>query len=136
MVIILEGIQNQGSERRFYDRDWNPLEVNRKGKPFKLGSSPRPEVLEKIIIQAEALSEPFAFVRVDFLLVNNRSYIGELTFVPTAGYELFSPDDFELKAGQMLDLSQSTPDWRPYLSAARDIEKQLSIDQMEQITST
>lgn len=122
MVIIIDGILNKESERSYFTREWNPLEVNRQSHAFRIGSAPRPNNLEKIIVQAEALAEPFAFVRVDFLLVDDRSYIGELTFSPSAGYERFSPESFELKAGSMLDLSRPAPDWRPYLVAAREIE--------------
>jgi hypothetical protein len=119
MVLIFQGMRDKTSQRRFFDRDWIPLEVNRTRHGFRLGMAPRPEGLERIIAQAEALAEPFAFVRVDFLLANGRRYVGELTFTPTAGYERFHPDAFERAAGDMLDLHRATPDWRPYLRAAQ-----------------
>jgi hypothetical protein len=122
MDLIFDGILNKDSERRYFDRDWNPLEVNRRNHPFSLGMASRLDGLDTIISQAEAIAEPFSFVRVDFLLVDSAVYVGELTFSPMAGYERFSPDSFEFEAGNMLDLRVIPPDWRPYLNASRRVQ--------------
>jgi hypothetical protein len=122
MVLIFDGILSKNSKRRYFDRAWNPLEVNRRNQPFSLGMASRLDGLDTIISHAEAIAEPFSFVRVDFLLVDSAVYVGELTFTPSAGYDRYSPDSFEFEAGNMLDLRVIPPDWRPYLNASRRVQ--------------
>ena len=53
---------------------------------------------------ASLLSKDFKFVRVDFYEVNNRIYLGELTFTPAAFiFKYINPED-EIKDGNLLKL--------------------------------
>lgn len=44
---------------------------------------------------AKVLAEPFQFVRVDFYLVNQKIYFGELTFFHNGGVSWFSPEEYD-----------------------------------------
>jgi hypothetical protein len=50
------------------------------------------------------LSKPFPFVRVDFYDLENKFYIGELTFYPGGGFNLFNNKVWDYKLGEMLYL--------------------------------
>lgn len=63
----------------------------------------RPNTLDEMIEKAKILSKEFKFVRVDFYEIDNKVYLGELTFTPGDGYFKFE-NDGDLKIGQMLDL--------------------------------
>lgn len=51
---------------------------------------------------AKKLSEDFNFVRVDFYIINNKVYLGELTFTPADGFQIFKNRDCDLKLGKLL----------------------------------
>jgi hypothetical protein len=104
------------------DPDWTKRDVRFKLKTCWEGDAPRPARLEEMKAAAEHLAEPFAFVRVDFLLAGDRFYVGELTFTPTAGYDTLLPHSYELELGSGLDHLASVPDWRPHLAAAQALD--------------
>lgn len=54
---------------------------------------PKPKCLEKMIEYCEILSSNFPEVRIDFYLINDVPYIGELTF--TSGYGFFTLDFYK-----------------------------------------
>ena len=55
---------------------------------------------------AEKLSKNIPFVRVDFYVVNDKIYFGELTFYPGSGMEEFTPDEWDYILGTWLDISK------------------------------
>lgn len=76
------------------DQNWNIME-----KEMKLNSHyhyhpeikiPKPKCLDKMLEIASKLSSYFPEVRVDFYVINDRPYIGELTF--SSGYGFFSQE--------------------------------------------
>ncbi len=54
---------------------------------------------------ASKLSEGIAFLRVDLYLINNHVYFGETTFYHDSGFYAFTLDIYDLKIGEMLDLT-------------------------------
>ena len=57
-----------------------------------------------MICLAEKLSRDISFLRVDFYVVNNRIYFGELTFYPASGFGEFIPNEWDEKLGDMIRL--------------------------------
>ena len=62
-----------------------------------------PEHLNEMVSMAKKLCSPFKHVRVDFYEVNNKIYIGELTFFHFAGLIKIDPK-WDLKLGKMLKI--------------------------------
>ena len=91
--------------RNFYDLQWNQLPVE---SDCPLSDYPvvKPYGLEKMIKIAGILAKDFPFVRVDFYSVNNRVYIGEMTFYPWSGCVNYKPDSFDFELGDMFKLPQ------------------------------
>lgn len=87
----------------FYDRDWNKLTFKRK---YKVSDSilPRPKEWSKMVQIAEDLSKEYPLLRVDFYVGKKQLYIGELTFFPGSGWEVFEPKEFDYLYGRMLTL--------------------------------
>ncbi len=90
----------------YYDRNfqpapfgdgYNPADFNRKIK--------KPKMLDEMFRLAEQLSKDIPFLRVDFYSVYDKLYIGELTFFHNAGFARITPDQWEYKLGQLMDLS-------------------------------
>ena len=83
--------------RNIYGPDWRPLPAR-----WTLQNhppDPRPPMLEKMVEVAETLGEPFEFLRVDYYVLGDHIYIGELTNYPGAGFEKFIPASYALHIG-------------------------------------
>lgn len=63
-----------------------------------------PAQIDEMICLAEKLSRDISFLRVDFYVVNNRIYFGELTFYPASGFGEFIPNEWDEKLGDMIRL--------------------------------
>lgn len=90
-----------------YDRNWvaHP-EYSIFGGGYKHGEVlPKPKNLDCMISIAEKLSEDFPCVRVDLYNVGGKIYFGELTFTSYGGLQDFYTDEFQLLAGNLIDLS-------------------------------
>lgn len=95
--------RNNDHKRDFYDLNWNKLDVI-SDKPTSEFILKKPSDFEKMLEISKEFSKEFPFVRVDFYSLNNRIYIGELTFYPWSGCVQFTPDEFDFKLGKLLKL--------------------------------
>lgn len=84
-ILVIEGRYSE-IKAEFYDCNWLPLESVKYKKPEK--HMKKPKCLEQMLSSARILSAPFPFVRVDFYIVNERLYFGELTFTPAGGIRM------------------------------------------------
>lgn len=87
----------------FYDREWNKMPFERH-YPSEAIPMPRPGKYEEMVAMAERLSEGICFVRVDFYQVDNKVLFGEMTFYPGDGYEEFTPEEWDYRLGEWIDL--------------------------------
>lgn len=90
----------------FYDMDWHLMPfvgLNPKCKNA-LERTEKPVALKEMIRICEMLSEGIPFVRVDLYLIQQKVYFGELTFFPGTGMGIFSPEDWNVKLGQLIEL--------------------------------
>ncbi len=87
----------------FYDREWNPM-------PFERHYSRRAREIEKpfkyemMVELAEKLSVGITFVRIDFYYIQEKVYVGELTFYPGNGMEEFTPEEWDYRLGELIQL--------------------------------
>lgn len=94
-------------KRNFYDLNWSKLDVVT-DKPNTEVSVIKPYGFDKMIEIATEFAKDFPFVRVDFYSLNNKVYIGEITFYPWSGCVQFTPDDFDLEMGELFNLPPIT----------------------------
>ena len=66
----------------------------------------KPENYNKMIKLSEKLSKNIPFVRVDWYEINGKLYFGELTFFPGAGFEEFTPEEWDYRLGELLKLPE------------------------------
>lgn len=103
-------ICNRGTDdlsAAFFDMDWNFVGSTGKAcyKDFKHLPS-APTCLEQIINVSRNLSAPFEFVRMDYYVIDDLLYFGEMTFTP-AGCMFVSECQVNGKSmGQLLDISR------------------------------
>lgn len=90
----------------FFDLNWERLPFHRLNyKPDKR-EIPKPSNLEKMTELARALSQNTLFLRVDLYNVNNKIYVGELTFFPGGGMDIIEPREWETTLGNWINLEQ------------------------------
>src|SRR5690625_934032 len=91
-------------KRNIFDIDWN----FKKGYTISFPNDDiileRPQCLEQMIQKARKLSEGFPHVRVDFYIIKNEIYFGELTFTNGAGFGNVQPYSFAEEMGNLIKL--------------------------------
>jgi len=104
IMYVIEGASDNPTEA-FFDMDQNYLDLEME--------DPRPEIPPKLPNSfdemkrlAAKLSEGVPFLRVDFFCVKGRLYVGELTFFHESGFGEIKPKEWDMKLGDMLDISQ------------------------------
>lgn len=93
--LILETERQTGIKRCWFDQDLNYVDTGKYGDNLFKGSR---ESLDELIEKAKELSTeiPAAFVRIDFLICNGKTYVGEFTPLPGGYAEFTSKWDREL----------------------------------------
>lgn len=94
-----------GLTEDFYDNDWNHLKIKRPGVSNSTKLHAKPVNFDEMLSISKILSKNHPFIRVDFYLVDNRLYLGELTFYPAGGFDGYEPEEYDMILGKWLDLS-------------------------------
>lgn len=91
----------------FYDMDWNHQEFVGLNRYARNGRIPveRPMHLNKMKEICRKLADKAPFTRVDLYVINNKEYFGEITLFPASGFGIFTPFEWDLKLGSMLNLN-------------------------------
>lgn len=91
----------------FLDLEWNRLHIGHK-KNESSNIIEMPACFDEMVRHAEALSQPFTFVRVDFYEKDGVPVFGELTFTPAANMADYYNDYGLELLGNMMDLKISS----------------------------
>ncbi len=92
-------------KRCIYNNLWQK-EIFKTGEGFKLYNKDieKPKNLELILKLSEKLSLDFHHVRIDWFIIDEKLYVGELTFTHGNGMEKFSIPEWDYKFGELLKL--------------------------------
>ena len=104
-VQILNGRHTSGFYLNYYDMDFNFVNISRcdiRNNPSKMDK--KPTQFELMKEYAKKLSNDFRFVRVDFYEVDNKVYLGELTFTPATGFIKWTDPNVDKMFGDMIKL--------------------------------
>lgn len=88
--------------RNLYDRDWKLVPAYwavKNGRDVE-----KPSVYEKMVELAENIAKDFIYLRVDFYVLKDKIYFGEMTFHPDSGNGQFTPEEWDTTFGKMLKL--------------------------------
>lgn len=88
----------------FLDLDWNLAPFYRKDHEQIPVLPPKPDNLDEMIQIARKLSTDIPFVRVDLYSISGKIYFSELTFCPGGGFGLLSPEEWEKRIGDFIEL--------------------------------
>lgn len=106
-LVVSNRFSSKKTAKTFFDNDWNILPIKRPHSPINKKIK-KPNAWKEMIEIAETLAKDFPLLRVDFYIINDKPFIGELTFHPGSGFEAFEPQEWDYKLGEMLKLP---PKW-------------------------
>lgn len=86
--------------------DWTPKREFLSKKNANYKNIPKPKCLDEMLQIAKNLSAEFPLVRVDFYVINNKPYFGELTFTSSGGLNYFYSKLGQKEMGNAIDLSK------------------------------
>lgn len=101
MYISKDNSDNPGTD--FFDMDFNHLNLKMRDNNSNILPD-KPLSFLEMKKYAELLSKGIPHLRVDFYLINNSVYFGELTFYHMAGFQKVTPESWNEKLGDWINL--------------------------------
>ena len=103
ILLVVLGRNTDHETGDFFDENYTHLnmECNDKNSDNIIE---KPKSFKKMIEFSRLLSSNIKFVRVDLYEVENKIYFGELTFFPLGGFVPFSPNCWDEKIGNLIEL--------------------------------
>lgn len=87
----------------FFDMEFNHIDMKMKD-PNSNKKIEKPMCFEQMKQFSEKLAEGTKFLRVDYYYINNKIYVGELTFFHNAGFGKIYPEKWEDTLGKWIEL--------------------------------
>lgn len=105
---IIEVHKNRGQDNHsqdFYDCDWHNLKI-RQGDLLITEGDPAPAQLQEMLSLSRVLAKGIIHIRVDWYIIDNRLYFGELTFFDGAGFTEFLDKKDDIYLGSYISIPQ------------------------------
>lgn len=96
---------NKQLSETVYDVNWQPQHISL-DEHFAVSDivEPKPECLKELLKVTKVLCDNIPQVRVDFYIIDNKIYFGEITLYTASGFQKMIPEEIDLKLGHMLKL--------------------------------
>lgn len=104
ILVCRDRFKKSGLTEDFYTEKWEHLPVKREKHPNSINKIEKPEKLDEMLELAKKLAQNIPFVRIDFYIIHERIYFGEMTFFPASGFEKFIPEKWDYTFGEWLTL--------------------------------
>lgn len=104
---VMVAIERYTGDPKFYffDKEWNLLKYNKRGKEAKEGFTlPMPKLMPEMFGIAKKLSKGLPYSRIDLYSCNDKIYFGEITFFPDSGFDANILPETDKKFGDMIKL--------------------------------
>ena len=101
--IMYVTVKNENVFENYYDMDFEPLDIHRKW-PNSQYPIPKPTCWEDMKRVARELSQGLNHVRLDLYEVNGQVYFSEYTFYDWGGLFTFTPDVWDQRLGDKIQL--------------------------------
>jgi hypothetical protein len=106
-IILVDYDRFINHKRNIFDLEWNYIPVTINDYPTDPNKIiERPDKLEVMLNLAKSLSKNYSHVRVDFYIITNKIYFGELTFFHGSGFAKFEPEEWDNILGSWITLPQ------------------------------
>lgn len=102
-ILFVATERNEDCKFDFYDMEFNHLDIvnihPQSGKIIE-----KPKKFEEMKALASKLSENMKFVRIDLYEIAGEIYFGEFTFFHAGGFWPLTPDEWEYKMGELINI--------------------------------
>lgn len=104
-VLVCDGKAHSLDRRNtFYDRNMENIIPVDTVFPRRDQMVEKPICLDQMISLSEEIAKKIPFIRVDFYVIKDNFFVGELTFYHNAGFCKFKPSEFDLIFGDKLKI--------------------------------
>lgn len=104
ILVCRNRFKNEPMIEDYYSDKWEFLDIKCPGHPNSMVPIEKPKVLEKMLEFSEVLSKDIPHLRVDFYIVNDNIYFGELTFFVASGMDRYEPACWDEIFGSWLNI--------------------------------
>lgn len=94
--------RHSNHKRNLYDLNWKQLPYKFNSHYATFPSPAKPNCLKKLVKLASILSKGFSYVRVDFYIINEKIYFGEMTFYSESGITDIIPPCFNKRLSSLI----------------------------------
>jgi len=107
LIEVHLGRYSSNHTQDFYNTDWKKTEIAQKSSGAVSDSLiEKPACFDEMICLSKKLAKGIPHVRVDWYIVDNHLYLGELTFFDSSGYDEFTPDKYNYIIGGWIKLPE------------------------------
>ena len=106
-IIRVHEDRHSGHTQKFYDETWNPMDIHQDESldlPTTPYDIPCPLCFDKMMELSQVLGKGIPYLRVDWYVVSDTLYFGELTFYEGSGFEAFDDIESDLLLGSWIAL--------------------------------
>ena len=97
-------VKGKEHTQTFYDRDWNVLPIVQLGLNPCTEQREKPVYMDELFRLSEKISADMYHARIDWYLLKDKIYFGEITFYDGSGFEIFADESQERFLGDMIHL--------------------------------
>lgn len=90
----------------FYDRNWKKLNIVQEGLMYVREERTAPAQLNKILELSEILAKDMYHARIDWYIINDKIYFGEITFYDGSGFEAFPNREDNVFLGNLIKIDR------------------------------
>lgn len=108
LIELHRGRYTENHTQEFYDFSWERKDINQKGEHMGEIPANKPVCLDEMYVLSQILSRNIPHVRIDWYIVNEKLYFGEITFFDGSGYVDFIPDELNYTIGKWIELPEKT----------------------------
>lgn len=102
-VMYISNDRGDDPRTDFFDMDFKHLSIRMKDPNADIPPN-KPECFDTMKQISEKLAKGIPHLRVDFYVVNNKPYVGELTFFHNSGFTAIQPDKWNRRMGDWIKL--------------------------------
>lgn len=105
LIELHQGRYTDSHTQDFYDRNWNRTNITQGGYgAMAKAEAPKPKCFEEMISMSEKLSKDMRHARIDWYIVNNKLFFGEITLYDGSGFEPFDKYEDDLMIGSWINI--------------------------------
>lgn len=98
-------VEGKQHTQTFYDRDWNKLDIIQEGYMSAEEVKEKPYKLNEMLELSEKIAKNMHHVRIDWYLIGDKIYFGEITFFDGSGFVKFLNKKDDEFFGKLIELN-------------------------------